>query len=59
MARNPKGSRWYATSQADRIRKKVCLVLSDAARLALEEQARARGLSRSRYLEWLLSGKTD
>jgi predicted transcriptional regulator len=54
MARNPKGSKWYATTQADRTRKLVSVTLSDEAREKLEALAAARNTHKSVVVETLI-----
>lgn len=54
MTGNPKQSRWFSTSPADRRRKPIGVTLSEEAHERLEKMSKARRRSRSGVLEELI-----
>ncbi len=55
MTGNPPGSKWRATPEKARGRKHINITLSDVAQRKLEALAKARGVSRSKVVEELIT----
>lgn len=59
MGGNPKDSPWRSTPRAARKRKGVELMLSDEARIRLDQMAFERGVSRSALVEEMILSEEE